>query len=202
MTEVKSCTKCEIVKPLSEFGMAARNPKAKQSVCKVCVRIRQDEWGNRLAARDPRGLSPPGSIKCRLCGEEKQPDKFGRRAKTVAGFDTACFQCCRNRDRIRYRKDIEKRKNQAKWGAIKCSFGLSKAQWMSLLEEQKGKCAICQGAFEFTKGSKMNPCVDHDHDSKSVRGLLCRRCNQGLGLLCDSSEITALATEYLRKHGK
>lgn len=39
--------------------------------------------------------------------------------------------------------------------------------------------------------------VDHDHVTDTVRGLLCRTCNLGLGMLGDSIEKLQLAMDYL-----
>ena len=54
-------------------------------------------------------------------------------------------------------------------------YGIDPAAWTALLVAQKYRCAICnvvpQGALH----------VDHDHSTGAVRGLLCARCNAGLG---------------------
>lgn len=45
-------------------------------------------------------------------------------------------------------------------------------------------------------------CVDHDHKTNKFRGLVCGRCNQGLGHFQDNIEILKLAIKYLKKHQK
>lgn len=40
--------------------------------------------------------------------------------------------------------------------------------------------------------------VDHCHDSRAIRGVLCRQCNTGLGKLGDTVESLERALEYLR----
>jgi hypothetical protein len=42
--------------------------------------------------------------------------------------------------------------------------------------------------------------VDHNHETLKVRGLLCWRCNSGLGFFKDNQAHLAMAIEYLVKH--
>lgn len=62
-----------------------------------------------------------------------------------------------------------------------------------LFKKQLGKCAIC-------KQKEVNReylSVDHCHKTKKLRGLLCLKCNTGLGLFCDSAKLLNAATIYL-----
>ena len=139
---------------------------------------------------------------CRVCKVEKEASAFGRRANTKAGLDTSCLECCRERDKRRYKTDRKRRQSQAKWAAVKMNFGITKEQWFAVLEEQNRACAICSIEFVLEGLHLANPCIDHDHGTNAVRGMLCRRCNQGIGLLQDSSSVAKNASDYLRKHGK
>ena len=58
---------------------------------------------------------------------------------------------------------------------------------------QDGRCAICNGKFEFM-------CVDHCHKTGKVRDLLCNLCNLMVGVSRESTEILGSAMEYLKKH--
>lgn len=57
-------------------------------------------------------------------------------------------------------------------------------------------CAIC-GAEPSTRALA----IDHCHDSGKIRGLLCTRCNIGLGYFKDSIENLTKAIEYLEERG-
>jgi len=40
-------------------------------------------------------------------------------------------------------------------------------------------------------------CIDHDHETGLIRGLLCGRCNTGLGLLGDNIKALINAVEFV-----
>lgn len=56
---------------------------------------------------------------------------------------------------------------------LRRTYGLTERDFNELLEKQDFKCPICLGNF----GGKRKPCVDHDHVSGVVRGILCLYCN-------------------------
>ena len=77
---------------------------------------------------------------------------------------------------------------------LKRRYGMTLAEYSKLLEEQNGCCAICAAPAE--SGSSAL-CVDHDHVSLEVRGLLCTPCNALLGSARDTPEILRRAALYL-----
>lgn len=85
--------------------------------------------------------------------------------------------------------------------ALKGRYGLSLDEYWKMSKLQGGKCAICQNGENSNKSKKLLS-VDHCHKTNKVRGLLCDRCNLGLGLLGDSSEIIAKALKYMRKYAR
>lgn len=76
--------------------------------------------------------------------------------------------------------------------ARKQNYGLDNSNYQRILLEQSGRCAICREIMARAD-------VDHDHVTQKVRGLLCHRCNSGLGYFKDSEVALAAAIEYLRK---
>lgn len=67
-----------------------------------------------------------------------------------------------------------------------------------LLEEQGERCGVCQIEFGDSRDYK----VDHCHETGKVRGLLCLKCNLGLGMFRDSSQLLQRAARYLTKARK
>lgn len=76
---------------------------------------------------------------------------------------------------------------------LKCHYGLSLKEFYALRKSQNNRCAICRKRFRKT------PHVDHDHETKRIRGLLCGPCNTGLGMFKDSNEFLTRAASYLKE---
>jgi len=73
-------------------------------------------------------------------------------------------------------------------------YGLSEEEYWELYEQQSGACAICG---QIPEGKRL--AVDHNHNSGSVRGLLCQGCNTALGHAKDNANILLKMAEYLFK---
>ena len=72
----------------------------------------------------------------------------------------------------------------------------SKLQIFLIRDDQAGMCGICK---EFLSKETKEVMVDHCHETNRIRGLLCRRCNIGLGMFKDNVNILAEAIQYLNK---
>lgn len=70
-------------------------------------------------------------------------------------------------------------------------YGLTIEDYEAMLAAQLGQCALCQRipSYELV--------VDHDHKTGRVRGLLCHRCNAGLGYLGDTTAVLERALRYV-----
>lgn len=80
-------------------------------------------------------------------------------------------------------------------------YNMTKIDYYERLSKQNYRCAICKSK---SNGTKQHPyfAVDHCHKTNEVRGLLCSRCNQGIGLLKDSIENLSNAILYLENNAK
>jgi hypothetical protein len=60
--------------------------------------------------------------------------------------------------------------------------------------KQNRTCAICKQKCP----TGQDLAIDHNHKTNRFRGLLCTRCNQGIGHFLDNSELLVEASNYLR----
>lgn len=96
-----------------------------------------------------------------------------------------------SRDRLRMAtRCVRCNRDRALWARYK----ITGDDYDALLDEQNGCCAICRVPQEDIAKSL---CVDHNHDTGEVRGLLCHRCNTGLGHFNDEIKHLMRATQYL-----
>lgn len=73
------------------------------------------------------------------------------------------------------------------------AHGISIAGRDAMLGEQLFACALCRT----TDFGKKGPQVDHDHGTLVLRGILCLKCNVGLGALCDDPALMRRAADYV-----
>jgi hypothetical protein len=118
---------------------------------------------------------------CLACLAEFEPSKYD------SGKQRFCSDCS---DKAPARHVIRLEKE----------YGISIAEYREMLQMQDGRCGLC-GADSPGKqtGTDKKMYVDHDHQSGKVRGLLCSRCNVGLGMFRDDPELMRRAAEYIEK---
>ncbi|MGI0010467.1 MAG: endonuclease VII domain-containing protein, partial [Nitrosopumilaceae archaeon] len=77
-------------------------------------------------------------------------------------------------------------------------YGICENEYKILLELQENKCGICQ--TENPKGRHKIFHVDHNHNTEMIRGLLCDKCNRGLGFFDDNIKNLNRAVKYLKMY--
>lgn len=110
----------------------------------------------------------------------------------TTGFEGTCKRCDKIRHQISYQKRPEA--HRAHW--LKVKYNITEEKYNQMLANQNGLCAICKG--NDLSGRRL--AVDHDHDSGVIRGLLCLKCNRGLGCFEDSDDFLKNAAEYIRRN--
>jgi len=145
-----------------------------------------------------RATCHPGrpSLSGGLCAScfRKTPTAWKRRAKChpdrphqARGLCLTCYNKSQSQSR-------------QKWERVRWNFGLTKEQYEAILARQGGVCAICQRPETKTwRGGKKvkHLSVDHRHGTTLVRGLLCHKCNLGIGHLGDDPARLSRALRYL-----
>jgi hypothetical protein len=140
----------------------------------------------------------PQVKKCSKCGEIKSTSEFNKWTKGALGLCSQCKMCrrqCRQdkKDAIKQarRKHREKNKDAInaasrqrhhnKWfvvanNNVRRAYGVSIIQYWMLRDAQENKCDIC--FREMTSDmSDAQACLDHDHNTGTLRAFLCSRCN-------------------------
>ena len=111
------------------------------------------------------------------------------------GASSRCWDCGRKHQAISVKKFPSVR-----FGHLNRQYNLSPISCTQLLEKQDYKCAICR---EPVNGYSS---VDHDHAccagrescGKCIRGILCQKCNSGLGMFNDAVKLVTAALQYLK----
>jgi hypothetical protein len=121
-----------------------------------------------------------------VCKETKPIEMFVREARQYSGYGFTCKPCHRNK---------QKKRSVTK-------FGLTLDQFEDLKRKQRGACAICGASVGNARGRGGGPsrlAIDHDHSTGIVRGLLCIRCNTGIGLFEERVDLLEATRRYLSK---
>lgn len=72
-------------------------------------------------------------------------------------------------------------------------YNLTPEKFNALYEQQAGKCKICDKEESLPRMLA----IDHCHKTGHVRGLLCQKCNTGLGMFGDNPKRLLTAAKYL-----
>lgn len=136
-----------------------------------------------------------GVQECVGCRVVKPFSEFHVCRNRSSGFRSRCKPCTslymRGWHKTRPPPSAEKGRDKH----LRQRYGLSHADYTTILQAQNSCCAIC-GTAE--PGSGFNHFhVDHDHTTGRIRGLLCARCNQALGLFREDPRVITRAAAYL-----
>jgi len=107
---------------------------------------------------------------CEACGQEYMPKRF------ESGLKYCSRECMGRANNFRQK------------------YGTTVREYNVMFEEHAGRCAIC-GVHQSQLEKALH--IDHCHETGAVRGLLCSRCNRGIGQFKDDPEIVERAIEFL-----
>ena len=84
----------------------------------------------------------------------------------------------------------EKHKDKIKNWRLQKEHHITIQEYKNMFIEQEGKCAICGKKFNYL-------CVDHDHNTGKIRGLLCHKCNLVIGYAHENIRTLISAAKFL-----
>lgn len=137
---------------------------------------------------------------CNTCHIEKANKYFGVNNAMPDNLSNKCKQCTsvarrKNRDDNPevYKKQWQRNKyskpEYAENRRLLAAYGITSIVKNFLIRKTNGSCEIC--------GDNTKLVVDHDHDNSFVRGMLCSKCNRGIGHFDDNIELLQKAIDYL-----
>ena len=89
-----------------------------------------------------------------------------------------------------YQENTERCKEGNRKRHFKQAYGITFEDYERMYFNQEGKCAICHKFCAIL-------CVDHNHETGEIRGLLCRECNVALGFFEENILVLENAINYL-----
>ena len=145
--------------------------------------------------------------RCTMCKKEKSFSEFYKEKHRKDGYCYWCKVCRGAYFKKLYKKNptpylkaqekyLKRHPKSRRNSILKHAFGITLKEYNILLKLQHSRCAIC-GLKRSAISRNLD--VDHSHKTGKVRGLLCGKCNKGLGLFQDNKKILANAINYIEK---
>jgi hypothetical protein len=212
-------------------GHEAKTEHGKSGLCQACYRKKRREDARNGEPKQKPGPKPdPSKPYSRYGGDLTH---HGLRAKCINGHEfeegsyklsesgkRICLRCIdakreeycpaglhlRSEHQNQYGRCRECARINGRRNSLSSKYKLTEESFMSMLESQEFKCAICLNDLDFEQHGGV--CVDHDHScclgettcGKCVRGILCGTCNKGLGSFRDDTSLLEAAINYLELH--
>ena len=181
--ETRKCTTCKEEQELSEFRKDRSRKDGIHPTCNTCNKKIQRTWyqNNKKKAQNEakkRHAENKDQINSKRRQQRKDnPEKYREESKA-------------------YNKANPHIARESSWrrAGIK---DMTVVRYNQMFEDQKGLCALCERPQE---QFKRRFAIDHNHDTGKARGLLCDRCNTGLGKMNDSINQLEKAIKYLKQY--
>lgn len=175
-----------LAKAYNVSGDAIRRALREAGVTPDRSRSGHASWVARTRVAADEGDLESGFRWCIGCRERKPMGEYYWRSEEKKTRQRRCKPCHGTYVRTGANRKAARRK---------AAYGLSPRRFDEMWQEQGGRCAICPE--ELDESVRHGVHVDHCHFDGDVRGLLCGRCNTGLGHFRDDPELLMAAATYL-----
>jgi len=179
----KICRGCGETKSVDDFNTNRQYKDGLSTLCKVC-RLKQRQ---EIHAKYGYKLQTDGTMVCSSCKRTLPCTQFALDKTSKTGRTFVCRECSSKHSRACH---------------LRKKYGLTVDVFNAMQNSQNNKCAICNRSFEDRAKNYFGGgvCVDHNHKSGRVRGLLCNECNLALGYLEDNPFRVFSIIGYLIKN--
>lgn len=129
---------------------------------------------------------------CFTCKEIKITDMFSKDCRKKDGFTYRCRECVSKylqTDISKKAKRINSWKEQG--------INITHEKYNKIFIKQDGHCACC-GIHQTDLPRALS--VDHNHETRAIRGLLCGGCNLALGYVKDNIKTLEKMIIYLKEN--
>jgi hypothetical protein len=154
-----------------------------------------DTWNEALLAwaKNPGVVDWPVKPRGNPAGLKAWQEK--RRCGECGGFRTRCKKCKSKSAKEKYATSLDVRLGNRD-RHLRRTYGITLLEYDAMLARQSGKCAACFDALVAGKTTH----VDHCHETKKVRGILCHKCNVTLGNSGEDSLRLRSIANYIDRH--
>jgi hypothetical protein len=172
----KFCRGCQVEKPTDQFHQAKKEKDGLQYRCIECSKQYHAQ----------RYIAQKETIARQI--QEYRTNNKDKLAKAQSAWR---------------RNNPDKVKTYQRSTNLKKQFGLSIEQYEAMSIAQNHCCAICKQPETFIHSATnvvAKLAVDHCHKTGAIRKLLCKNCNNALGMFKDNIHILSAAIDYLESH--
>lgn len=145
--------------------------------------------------------------KCKKCSEEKPLELFRKNKSCAEGRTYECLVCTReykrnleasNKEHFKKYKKKYRTQGSRRAECIKKDYGISYDEYVDIYNRDLGKCRICSKTLAIEKTENLETAsIDHCHKSGRIRGILCGKCNIGIGMFDENLDLLLKARDYL-----
>lgn len=182
---MKTCPRCKELKDDSEYLFVKGKPQGRCRPCRTITNLEQKD------KRQARYIENKDFILSR------QKEYYEENKEARQEYKKQYYQ--ENKDEILVkRKTYHMSKTRDQLRKQNCKrYGATLEWWKTTFESQNQSCAIC---LSLVSKNNKDFCIDHDHSTGKLRGILCGHCNTALGKFEDNPDHLTSAIKYLLKH--